>query len=108
MSYLKMRVTQNYVNVLFWFYAAAIFLIGFAGVLRFIIRYLSQGGWEDGMIQSLIIAATLMIVGMNVVLIGFVADSIYSSRKLTEDVLYRLRKMELDDDRRDRVNGGRT
>ncbi len=32
MSYLKMRVTQNYVNVLFWFYAAAIFLIGFAGV----------------------------------------------------------------------------
>ena len=32
MSYLKMRVTQNYVNVLFWFYAGAIFLIGFAGV----------------------------------------------------------------------------
>ena len=32
MSYLKMRVTQNYVNVLFWFYAAVIFLIGFAGV----------------------------------------------------------------------------
>jgi amino acid transporter len=32
MSYLKMRVTQNYVNLLFWFYAAAIFLIGFAGV----------------------------------------------------------------------------
>jgi glutamate:GABA antiporter len=32
MSYLRMRATQNYVNVLFWFYAAAIFLIGFAGV----------------------------------------------------------------------------
>jgi glutamate:GABA antiporter len=32
MSYLRMRVTQNYVNVLFWFYAAAIFLIGLAGV----------------------------------------------------------------------------
>ena len=32
MSYLKMRVTQNYVNVLFWFYGAVIFLIGFAGV----------------------------------------------------------------------------
>ncbi len=32
MSYLRMRVTQNYVNVLFWFYGAAIFLIGFAGV----------------------------------------------------------------------------
>ena len=32
MSYLRMRVTQNYVNVVFWFYGAAIFLIGFAGV----------------------------------------------------------------------------
>jgi len=33
MSYLKMRVTQNYVNVQFWVYAAVIFLIGFAGVV---------------------------------------------------------------------------
>jgi len=33
MSYLRMRVTQNYVNVQFWAYAAAIFLIGFSGVV---------------------------------------------------------------------------
>ena len=33
MSYLKMRVTQNYVNIQFFFYAAAIFLIGLAGVV---------------------------------------------------------------------------
>ncbi len=32
MSYLRMRVTQNYVNVQFFAYATAIFLIGFAGV----------------------------------------------------------------------------
>jgi amino acid transporter len=32
MSYLKMRVTMNYVNVQFFAYAIAIFLIGFAGV----------------------------------------------------------------------------
>jgi glutamate:GABA antiporter len=31
LSYLRMRVTQNYVNVQFWAYAAVIFLIGFAG-----------------------------------------------------------------------------
>ena len=84
-----------------------LFLIGFAGLLRFVVSYLSKGGWEDGMIQSLIMAATLMIVGMNVVLIGFVADAIASSRKLTEDVLYRMRKMELDNDRRDRRAGDR-
>jgi amino acid transporter len=33
MSYLKMRVTQNYVNVQFFAYAASIFLIGLAGVV---------------------------------------------------------------------------
>src|ERR671910_794349 len=33
MSVLKMRVTQNYVNVQFFFYATAIFLIGLAGVI---------------------------------------------------------------------------
>ena len=33
MSYLKMRVTQNYVNVQFWAYASVIFLIGLSGVI---------------------------------------------------------------------------
>ncbi len=33
MSLLKMRVTQNYVNVQFFFYAAAIFVMGLAGVV---------------------------------------------------------------------------
>ncbi|HEY1331388.1 MAG TPA: APC family permease [Actinomycetota bacterium] len=33
MSYLKMRVTQNYVNVQFWAYAAVIFLIGLSGII---------------------------------------------------------------------------
>jgi amino acid transporter len=33
MSLLRMRLTQNYVNVQFFFYAAAIFVIGLAGVV---------------------------------------------------------------------------
>jgi amino acid transporter len=33
LSYLKMRVTQNWVNIQFFLYATAIFLIGFAGVV---------------------------------------------------------------------------
>ena len=33
MSYLKMRVTQNYVNVQFWAYVTVIFLIGLSGVI---------------------------------------------------------------------------
>ena len=33
MSYLRMRVTQNYVNVQFWAYVSVIFLIGLSGVI---------------------------------------------------------------------------
>ncbi|TMK94981.1 MAG: APC family permease [Actinobacteria bacterium] len=33
MSYLRMRVTQNYVNVQFWAYVTVIFLIGLSGVI---------------------------------------------------------------------------
>ena len=83
------------------------FLLGFAVAMRFVISYFTYG-YEEGKIQSLILAAAMMIVGMNVVLIGFVADAIAGSRKLTEDVLYRMRKMELDNDRRDRRAGDRT
>jgi glycosyltransferase involved in cell wall biosynthesis len=82
------------------------FLVGFAVAMRFVVSYLTYG-YEEGKIQSLILSAVLMIVGLNVVLIGLVADAISSSRKLTEDVLYRLRKMELNGDRGGRDRGER-
>ena len=41
-----------------------------------------------------------MIVGFQVLLIGLVADLISGSRKMLEDVLYRVRKLELDGLRR--------
>jgi glycosyltransferase involved in cell wall biosynthesis len=88
----------------FSYIGTLLFLVGFAFVLRFLWAYLTVG-YESGKIQSLILAATLMIVGFQIVLIGLVADAISSSRKLTEDVLYRLRKMELDDRARDEANG---
>jgi glycosyltransferase involved in cell wall biosynthesis len=78
----------------FSYIGALLFLGGFAFVVRFLWSYL-EFGYEPGKIQSLILAAALMIVGFQIVLIGLVADAISNSRKLTEDVLYRLRKMEL-------------
>jgi amino acid transporter len=38
MSYLRMRVTQNYVNIQFWVYAFVIFLIGFSGVIWLVFK----------------------------------------------------------------------
>jgi hypothetical protein len=45
----------------------------------------------------LIFSAVLMIVGFQVVLIGLVADVLSGTRKLLEDLLYRVRVMELRD-----------
>ena len=47
-------------------------------------------------IQSLILAAILMLAGFQMVLTGVVADLINTSRAVVEDVSYRLRRMELD------------
>lgn len=78
----------------FTYIGSTVFLVGFAVALRFLYFYLFTVE-SDGKIQSLILAAILMIVGFQVVLIGLVADAISGTRKLIEDLLYRVRVMEL-------------
>ncbi len=67
-------------------------LCGSAVGLRFVYFYLNGSG--SGHVQSLILAAILLIVGFQVVLIGVVADLIGFNRKILEEVLYRLRRAE--------------
>jgi hypothetical protein len=75
-----------------------VFLAGLAISLRFLYYYLFTPPAEAlGKIQSLILSAVLMIVGFQVVLIGLLADVISGTRKLLEDLLYRVRRMELDE-----------
>jgi glycosyltransferase involved in cell wall biosynthesis len=79
----------------FTYIGSLVFGAGLVLVARFLYSYFSAG-YEPGKIQSLILAAVLMIVGFQVVLIGLVADVISGSRKLLEDLLYRVRRMELE------------
>jgi hypothetical protein len=69
-------------------------LVGVSIGIRFLYFYLFTRE-ADGKIQSLILAAVLMIVGFQVGLIGLMADVISGNRKLIEDILYRIRRMEL-------------
>jgi hypothetical protein len=67
------------------------------------IRYLyfvliGQGG---GHIQSVILAAILLIVGFQVLLIGLVADLIGFNRRILEEIVYRIRRTELTPDQED-------
>lgn len=60
---------------------------------RFVYFYLLGAG--AGKIQSLILAAILLIVGFQIFTLGLVADLLAANRRLLEDTLYRVRKIEL-------------
>lgn len=60
---------------------------------RFLYFYLADGG--EGHVQSLILAAVLVLAGFQTVLIGLLADLIGSSRRMLEDTLLRVRRLEL-------------
>jgi glycosyltransferase involved in cell wall biosynthesis len=79
----------------FTYIGGFVFLMGMAISVRFL-YYFFFTAYAPGMIQSLILSAVLMIVGFQVVLIGLLADVISGNRKLLEDLLYRVRRMELD------------
>jgi len=68
-------------------------LVGLALSARYL--YFAFIGQGSGHVQSVILAAVLMIVGFQILLIGLLADLIGFNRKILEEVLYRLRKMEL-------------
>jgi glycosyltransferase involved in cell wall biosynthesis len=88
----------------FTYIGGGVFLLGLAISARFLFYYLFTS-YAPGMVQSLILSAVLMIVGFQVVLIGLVADVISGNRKLLEDLLYRVRRMELDQPAAQRADG---
>jgi len=72
-----------------------VFAGGFGIGVWFLYYFLTAGG--KGHVQVLILGAALMIIGFQVALIGLVADLIAGNRKLLEELIYRVRKMEARD-----------
>jgi glycosyltransferase involved in cell wall biosynthesis len=77
----------------FTYIGLAVFGAGFAVGLRFLYYFFTGTGY--GHLQSLILAAVLLIVGFQILVIGLLADVISGNRKLLEDLLYRVRTLEL-------------
>jgi len=67
--------------------------LGFIPSIRFLVNFLA--GQQAGHIQSLILAAILFITGFQLIVVGIVGDVISFNRKLVEEILYRVRKIEL-------------
>ncbi len=76
----------------FFFIAALLFLAGTALGGRFIYFHLTEP--SAGHIQSLILAAILLIVAFMVGTVGLLADLVGANRKLIEDALIRLRTLQ--------------
>ncbi len=59
-------------------------------------------GERIGHVQSLILAAILIIVGFQILFIGLLADLIANNRKMLEETLYRVRKLEFGQEQSER------
>ena len=83
----------------FSYIAAPFLLVGAALWARFFVNYLQGESGVGRFIQSLTLGTGLLMVGALIVLFGVQADISGKHRLLTQEVLYRLKKMELEDDR---------
>lgn len=84
---------------------ALVFLIGgLIPAIRFI--YFYSIGATRGHIQSLILASILIMVAVLLAVFAFLADMISANRKVTDEVLYRVKKLEYDYSRRDDFDKG--
>ncbi len=68
------------------------FISGFAVGLRFLYYYFRDGG--SGHVQSLIFSSILLGMGVQTLLVAFLADLLAVNRRLMEDIQYRLRKIQ--------------
>lgn len=78
----------------FRFFAAiglVLFTAGFLIGLRFVFYYVTgQGGGHQ---QSLILAAALLVMGFQTVLVAFLADLLAANRKLLEEIRFTQKKL---------------
>ncbi len=95
------RASATYRPLAIFFVAGALLITaGAAGVARFLYFYVTEGG--AGHVQSLVLSAAAVVVGFQVLLIGLVADLVAANRRLLEDALVRLRRLESRDGTRER------
>ena len=90
------RIYAMYEPLKFFFLAGAA-LSGFGALLLLRYLYFRITGEATGAryLQSVIIGSVMVTIGVLIGLIGLLADLIASVRRLLEDALYRVKKMEL-------------
>lgn len=96
------RAYATYEPLKTFFYLSLPFLV-VSSILffRLLVIFLTDGLARGAHVQSLIVAVMSGIVGFLVLVVGLLADRIGDSRRLMEEILYRLRRQEQQGDRRE-------
>lgn len=71
---------------------SVIFAVGFVFIVRFLWFFLMGSG--DGHIQSLVLAISLILIGVQFGVAGLLADIIAANRKILEEIQYRMRNRD--------------
>ena len=92
---IMIRMYAMYRPMRFFFYRGSVFLLaGMIPVLRFL--WFNINGAGQGHIQSLVLGAALLGAGFLLLVTGLLSDLIAQNRRLTESVLERLKRLELE------------
>jgi glycosyltransferase involved in cell wall biosynthesis len=84
------RIFVIYKPLRFFLLVGGLFiLIGATPVLRFLYLYLTGSG--AGNIQSLVLGTGFIVIGFQLALLGFMAETVAASRKILEEVQFHLR-----------------
>jgi glycosyltransferase involved in cell wall biosynthesis len=80
----------------FFYLSLPFILVGLLLIVRFLILQFIPGETGIGRhVQSVVIGGTFLTLGLVLFVLGVLADLIAANRRLTEEALYRLRKLEL-------------
>ena len=79
---------------------AVLFLLGMILGIRYLV-FIAMGT-AGGHVQSLILASMLMMMGFMTGIIGLQADIISANRKILEDIQYHVRKIDYDNEKKDK------
>jgi len=78
-----------------------IFLAGFLFGLRVLVHFFRFGVVEP-FLPTAVLSVALLLFGFQIVAIGLVAEMVKSNRKIEEEILYRLKKAELEKKKKNR------
>jgi glycosyltransferase involved in cell wall biosynthesis len=78
----------------FMLIGGAISAVGFVLGVRFLYYFIAGDG--SGKVQSLLLAVIMLVVGAQTILTGVLADVMGHNRNLVEDVLFRVKRIELE------------